>query len=101
VIRGTRVALALLALSLGAAGCGGDSSGGDGASSVSVPAVTSPSVSNGASTSQTATSVKTTKGGKTYNPGAPDAQGNDVPPPKGGPQEAFEQQCKRNPSACR
>lgn len=99
MISGKRVALALVALSLAAAGCGSDSSGGDGTPSATVPAVTSPSVS-GASTSQTATSVKTTKGGKTYNPGAPDAQGNDVPPPKGGPQAAFEQQCKRNPSAC-
>jgi hypothetical protein len=38
----------------------------------------------------------TTKNGKTFNPSAPDSATNDVPPKKGSPQAAFEQQCKQN-----
>ncbi len=38
----------------------------------------------------------TTKGGKTYNPNAPDSATNDVPPAKGSPEAQFEKQCKQS-----
>ena len=98
MIRTSLLALALLALGLTVAGCGSDSSG-ESTASVSVPTVTAPTVSTGVST--TPGKVKTTKGGKTVNPSAPDSSTNDVPPPKGSPQAAFEQQCKVRPSVCR
>ena len=96
------IAASLLALVVGllATGCGGDSSGETATGATSIPSVTAPSVPNGASTSTTPGKVKTTKGGKTYNPGAPDSSTNDVPPAKGGPQASFEQQCRLHPSAC-
>jgi len=90
-----------LAIAIGviAAGCGGDSSGETSAQSVSIPAVTAPGVSTStqaATTSGTAPGTTvTTKGGKAYNPSAPDSATNDVPPAKGSPQAAFEQQCKK------
>ena len=92
-----------LALTAGliAAGCGSDSSGETTVHSVSIPAVTAPNLTSTApaSTAKPGTTA-TTKGGKTFNPQAPDSQTNDVPPKKGSPQAAFEQQCKQNPSAC-
>jgi hypothetical protein len=93
------LALAAVAIVLSAAGCGSDSSGETSAPSVSIPAVTAPGLSS--STQATTTSgtapgtTVTTKGGKTYNPSAPDSATNDVPPAKGSPQAAFEQQCKK------
>ena len=91
----------VLALGLGATGCGSDSSGETSTGAADVQSVTAPSVSTGGTTSATPGKVKTTKGGKTYDPSAPDSSTNDVPPPKGGPQASFEQQCRVNPSACR
>jgi hypothetical protein len=101
----SRVRVALLAASaigLIATGCGSDSSGETTAPSVSIPAVTSPGIST--STRSVKTTVPdttvTTKGGKTYNPQAPDSATNNVPPAKGSPQAQFEKQCKENPAAC-
>jgi hypothetical protein len=101
----TRLHRAVLPLALAAgliaAGCGSDSSGDTTVHSVSIPAVTAPNVTSTAPAS-TATpgTTATTKGGKTFNPQAPDSETNDVPPAKGSPQAQFEQQCKQNPSAC-
>jgi hypothetical protein len=101
VIRRYRAVLPLaLAIGLNVGGCGSDSSGETTTQSVSIPAVTSPIATQG-STSTTATTTTpgttvTTKNGKTFNPSAPDSATNDVPPKKGSPQAAFEQQCKQN-----
>jgi hypothetical protein len=87
-----------LAIGLMAAGCGSDSSGETTTPSVSIPAVTSPvPVTTTAAPATTTTSGKTVtaKGGKSYNPQEPDSETNDVPPKKGSPEEAFEQQCKQ------
>jgi hypothetical protein len=87
-----------LAIGLIAAGCGSDSSGETTTHSVSIPAVTSPvpvtTTTAPATTTSPGTTV-TTKGGKTYNPQAPDSETNDVPPAKGSPEEAFEKQCRQ------
>jgi hypothetical protein len=94
--------LAAIAIAAAAAGCGSDSSGERSAPSVSIPAVTSP-VGTGATAPGTTTSnggVAPTQRTQTFNTTAPDSPTNDVPPPKGSPQEAFEQQCAKNPSAC-
>ena len=104
-MRGRRAAIppALIALVLWVAGCGGDSSGETTAPTFSVPAVTAP-LTQTTTTTGTTGGVKpgttTSKGGKTYNPTAPDSPTNDVPPPPGSPQEAFEKQCEQNPHAC-
>jgi len=86
-----------LALAIGmiSAGCGSDSSGETTTQPVSIPAITSP-VST-ASTPATITSpgTTTTTGSTTVNPKAPDSATNDIPPKKGSPQAAFEQQCKQ------
>ena len=87
-----------LAIGLIAAGCGSDSSGETTAPSVSIPAVTSPvqaATTTAPATSTSPGTTGTTKGGKTYNPAEPDSETNDVPPKKGSPEEAFEQQCKQ------
>jgi hypothetical protein len=86
-------------LALAAAGCGSDSSGEITSQAVSIPAVTSPiptqtSVST-ATLATTTTATTTTQSGTTFNPQAPDSATNDVPPKKGSPQAAFEQQCKQ------
>ena len=95
-----------LAIGLIAAGCGSDSSGETSTTQgVSIPAVTSP-IGTGTPSATTST-FSTTPGttvtgpnGKTFNPQAPDSETNDIPPKKGSPQDAFEQQCKQNPAAC-
>jgi hypothetical protein len=92
-----------VALSLAAAGCGSDSSGETTAPPVSIPAVTAPQIST--ATPAPATTPKTGgtapgKGGRNYDPNQPDSPTNDVPPPAGSPQEAFEKQCEQNPAAC-
>jgi hypothetical protein len=93
-----------LALAIGviAAGCGSDDSGETTAPSVSIPAVTSPGLTTSTAPATTTApgTTSTGKGGTTFNPKAPDSATNDIPPPKGSPQEQFEQQCKQNPSAC-
>jgi hypothetical protein len=101
----TRLHRAVLPLALAAgliaAGCGSDSSGDTTVHSVSIPAVTAPNLtSTTAESTTTPGTTATTKGGKTYNPEAPDSETNDVPPAKGSPQAEFEKQCKQNPSAC-
>ena len=88
------------AIGLIAAGCGSDSSGDTTTHPVSIPAVTAPNLTSTAASTTAPSATSTTKGGKTYNPQAPDSATNDVPPKKGSPQAAFEQQCKQNPSAC-
>jgi hypothetical protein len=89
-----------LALAIGmiAAGCGSDSSGETTTRSVSIPAVTSPvptATTAPASTNTAPGTTVTTKGGKTYDPQAPDSETNDIPPKKGSPEAAFEEQCKQ------
>jgi hypothetical protein len=106
VIRRYRAVLPLaLAIGLTAAGCGSDSSGETSTRAVSIPAVTSPVPASSVTTSIPATTTtpgttSTTKGGKTFNPQAPDSATNDVPPAKGSPQANFEKQCEQNPAAC-
>jgi hypothetical protein len=102
-----RLALALLlpALVLGAAGCGGDDDEDETTPSVTAPAVTGTAPATTAApptTTEAPTTTKTPKTGGTpsYDPVKPDTPENDVPPPPGSPQEAFERQCEQNPSAC-
>jgi hypothetical protein len=98
VIRRYRAVVPLaLATGLLAAGCGSDSSGETTTHSVSIPAVTSPgaTASTTLATTTTPGTTATTNGGTTFNPQAPDSATNDVPPKKGSPQAAFEQQCKQ------
>jgi len=95
------IALAAIAIGMTAAGCGGDSSGETTAPAVSIPAVTAPAISTPTQAGTTTAPARTiTKGGGTYNPSAPDSATNDVPPPAGSPQDAFEKQCEKNPQAC-
>jgi hypothetical protein len=85
------------------AGCGGDSSGEATTPTFSVPAVTAPGVATTTTTGTTGgvkPGTTTSKNGGAYNPSAPDSPTNDVPPPPGSPQEAFEKQCEQNPEAC-
>ena len=103
-MRGRRAAIppALIALVLGVAGCGGDSSGETTAPTFSVPSVTAPGIATTTTgpTGGVKPGTTNSKGSKTYNPTAPDSPTNDVPPPPGSPQEAFEKQCEQNPQAC-
>ncbi|HSD24232.1 MAG TPA: hypothetical protein VLB79_07895 [Solirubrobacterales bacterium] len=104
------LALASIAIGLLASGCGGDSSGETTQPTVSIPAITSPipatSGTAPAATTTTATSPKSGDGNggsgppKRANPNKPDSATNDVPPPPGSPQQAFEKQCEQNPQAC-
>jgi hypothetical protein len=100
-VRIVLLALGLLAAGLIVVGCGSDDSG-QTIEPISIPSVTAPTVST--SVQPTTTTAKpgttTSQSGKTYNPNAPDSPTNDVPPPAGSPQEAFEKQCQQNPSAC-
>ena len=94
------VALAAAAVVPAATGCGSDSSGDTAAAPVSIPAVTAPQITTSAPAATTSSTTATTKGGKSFDPNQPDSPTNDVPPPPGSPQEAFEQQCKQHPAAC-
>jgi hypothetical protein len=101
VIRRFRVVIPMAAaIALIAAGCGSDSSGDTTTHPVSIPAVTAPNLTSTAASTTAPGTTATKKGGNTYNPTAPDSATNDVPPKKGSPQAAFEQQCKQNPAAC-
>jgi hypothetical protein len=102
------LALASIAIGLLASGCGGDSSG-ETTQPVSIPAITSPIPATTATAPANTTAPKspTTGNGnggsgppERANPNAPDSETNDVPPPAGSPQEAFENQCEQNPQAC-
>jgi hypothetical protein len=103
-MRGRRAAIppALIALVLGVAGCGGDSSGETTTPTFSVPSVTAPGIAT--TTTHTTGGVKpgttTSSHNGGVNPNAPDSPTNDVPPPPGSPQEAFEKQCEQHPAAC-
>jgi hypothetical protein len=63
--------------------------------------VTAPTVSTPTAPAATvAPSTTTGKETPPANPSVPDSPTNDVPPPPGSPQEAFEKQCEENPAAC-
>ncbi|HEY6652785.1 MAG TPA: hypothetical protein VI028_01530 [Solirubrobacterales bacterium] len=102
------LALTTLALGLAIAGCGGDDSGKTTAPpAVSIPSITSPIPATTTIPVTTSTSTGTTGNGnggsgppKRTNPNLPDSATNDVAPPAGSPQEAFEKQCEQNPKAC-
>ena len=103
------LALTAIALALAIAGCGGDDSGETTAPSVSIPPVTSPIPATTTAPATTTTPTGTTgnrngNGGtgppSRANPNQPGSETNDVPPPAGSPQEAFEKQCEQNPQAC-
>ena len=93
------LAATILLIGLAVAGCGSDGSGETTVPTVSIPAITSP-IAPTAAVPATTESTTTPKGGKTVNPKEPDSATNDVPPPGGSPQEAFERQCEQNPKAC-
>jgi hypothetical protein len=106
MIRGRRLAIALMlpALVLGAAACGDDDDE-ETTPSVTAPAATEPAPATTAAPETTTQPTTTTKPPKTggtpsYNPAKPDAPENDVPPPAGSPQDAFERMCEQNPAAC-
>jgi hypothetical protein len=90
-----------IAIAIAASGCGSDDSGDTTVPSVSIPAITNPLEATTTPPPTTTTPPTTTgRGGKTYNPKQPDSETNDLPPPAGSPQEAFEKQCEQNPQAC-
>jgi hypothetical protein len=100
------LAVTALVIGLGIGGCGSEDSGEPTPPTVSIPAITSPipaTTTTPATTSAPTGSTTTTKrgnGGSNVNPNRPDSKTNDVPPPAGSPQEAFEKQCRQNPQAC-
>ena len=95
-----------LIIGLALAGCGGDDSGETTApTTFSIPAITSPipaTTTTVPTTTTTPTQPTTTTPGNSnrFNPKQPDSATNDLPPPPGSPQEAFEKQCEQNPQAC-
>lgn len=97
------LAVTTAVIGLAVAGCGGDNSGETTTPTVSIPEVTSPIP--GTATTPPATGTPTgptapNRDRNNYNPKQPDSATNDVPPPAGSPQEAFEKQCRQNPQAC-
>jgi hypothetical protein len=95
------ITLAALAAGLGAVGCGDDESGDETTPSISIPSVTVPTApTTTAPSGGVAPETTTGSGGGRYDPAKPDTPENDVPPPAGSPQEAFEQFCEQNPAAC-
>ena len=96
--------LGAIALVIAVSGCGSDSSGGESTPSISIPAVTAPELSTTAPATTAAPATtstgKTTGKTGTHNPKLPDSATNDVPPPAGSPQDAFEKFCRQNPQAC-
>jgi hypothetical protein len=104
-------ALTSIAALIALTGCGGDDSGETTAPAVSIPSITSPipATTTAPVTTGTTTPTGTTGRGNgnggvgppsRANPNKPDSATNDVPPPAGSPQEAFEKQCEQNPQAC-
>ena len=100
-------AVTALVVGLAIAGCGSDDSGETTApTTVSIPPITSPipsttTVPATTTTPTESTTTTTTRGnGNNFNSKQPDSETNDVPPPPGSPQEAFEKQCEQNPQAC-
>lgn len=98
---GFLIPLVLIAAALGGAGCGDDESDAT-TPSISIPSVTAPGAPSAPTvqTTDTATEATTTTKRGSYDPGKPDSPENDVPPPAGSPQEAFEKMCEQNPEAC-
>ena len=101
------LAATTLLIGLAIAGCGRDSSGETTAPTVSIPAITSPIPATTTAPVTTSTPTGTTGKGNggtgppnRTNPNLPDSATNDVAPPAGSPQEAFEKQCEQNPKAC-
>jgi hypothetical protein len=103
--RATAVLLTGLALALGAAACGDDEDEGTTPGfEISIPETTA---TEPATETTTPTQTETTGGSGTggtspggVDPNKEDSATNDKPPPAGSPQEAFEQECERNPAAC-
>ena len=103
-----RLAIALLLPTLiaGTVGCGDDEDGDEETTpAVTVPATTETAPATTAAPTTTSEPTEKTKPPKTggtpsYDPGKADTPENDVPPPAGSPQEAFERMCEQNPSAC-
>ena len=98
------ISLAAVAAGFGVAGCGDDDSGDDTTPSISIPSVTAPTAPtttapSGGVAPETTTGSGSGRRGR-YDPAKPDTPENDVPPPSGSPQEAFEQMCEQNPAAC-
>jgi hypothetical protein len=102
------LAAATLLIGLAITGCGSDDSGETTPPpTVSIPAITSPIPATTTTPVTTSTSTGTTGNGNggsgppnRTNPNLPDSATNDVKPPAGSPQEAFEKQCEQNPEAC-
>lgn len=105
------LAVTTLALGLAIAGCGGDDSGETTTEpTVSIPPITSPIPATTVAPTTTGSTSTGTSGNDNgnggsgppnrANPNQPDSATNDVPPPPGSPQEAFEKQCEQNPQAC-
>jgi hypothetical protein len=103
------LALASIAAVLAVAGCGSDDSGESTAPTVSIPPITSPIPSTTTAPATTSTPTGTTGNGNgnggvgpsgNANPNKPDSETNDISPPAGSPQDAFEKQCQQNPQAC-
>jgi hypothetical protein len=95
------VALGAAAFAIAITGCGSDDSGDESQPTVSIPTVTAPQQSTTApGTGGVGVPSTTTTGKGGYDPNLPDSETNDVPPPAGSPQEAFEKQCEANPKAC-
>ena len=93
------VSLGAIAVAIAVSGCGSDSSGDESQPTLSIPTVTAPQLSTTAPATTTAPGTTSTGKGN-FNPQEPDSETNDVPPPPGSPQEAFEKQCEQNPQAC-
>jgi hypothetical protein len=104
------LAVTALVTGLAIAGCGGDDSGETTAPAVSIPQITSP-IPATTTTAPATTSTPTGTTGKgngnggtgppsRANPNQPDSETNDIPPPAGSPQEAFEKDCEQSPQAC-
>ena len=92
------ILLGAIVVAIAVSGCGSDESGQESQPTVSIPAVTAPQLTT---TAPATTAPGTTSAGKgNVNPQEPDSETNDVPPPAGSPQEAFEKQCEQNPQAC-
>ena len=94
------LALAAIATALAVSGCGGDDSGEATVPTVSIPAITSPLGTATAPLTTTAPETTSTTKRGNFDSTLPDSVTNDVPPPPGSPQEAFEKQCEQNPQAC-
>ncbi|MDP9228290.1 MAG: hypothetical protein M3M99_04460 [Actinomycetota bacterium] len=97
--RGGALLLILPALALGALGCGDDEPSDPSVPSISVPQGAPQSVPE-TTTAPAPASTEPSGGTKTPSPQQEDSATNDIPPPPGSPQEAFEQACKKNPAAC-